>query len=548
MNSRKPSWQEILTKIKNCFPEALTEKERIGEDGKPYIVHALKQEFLDEIKGLVDISDDSDRYELRFPGKRRARLQAQIPSYKTLIPKDGVDTGFNETGNLFIEGDNLDVLRMLRKSYRERIKMIYIDPPYNTGNDDFIYQDDFSQTQQEYLKDIGVLDEEGVQQISELKDGLRGRFHAGWLAMMYPRLKLARELLTDDGVIFISIDDNEQANLKLICDEIFGEGNFVGDIIWHSTKSVTNTALISSSYTHNLAYMKNKQYYVEHRYLFRLLESGQGFSNSDNDPRGPWKADPFQVDGWRPNQQYEIINPNTGKIYKPLPGKSWKNEDGKFKKLLEDNRIVFGKSGVSGPQRKRFLHEAEKRGRVSINLWSDLPTNTNATNDFISLMGGNYFSNPKPEKLIERFATLCTRNNDIVLDFFAGSATTAHAVMQLNAEDGGKRRFIMVQRPESIDPKKSKETYDFCIKNLPPPPPRQKFRGVRALQRLFRLLPTLRVSASDAPEKKSTMSIRKRKSISVFDLFAWWIRFFLEIPRRVWPIPAKGSCLPIIRI
>lgn len=291
-----------------------------------------------------------------------------------------------------------------------------------------------------------------------------GRYHTNWLNMMYPRLRLAANLLRDDGVIFISIDDNEVTNLHRLCDEVFGEENFIGEIIWNSTKSVTNTALISVSHTYNLVYAKNKDYYVAHREEFRLKEDGEGFSNPDNDPRGPWKADPFQVGGWRPNQQYDIINPKTGKVYKPNPACSWKNDYNKFQELMLDNRIVFGTDGMAGPQRKRFLSEATERGKVTKTLWDDVETTTNGTQLLKKLLGGSYFDNPKPVSLIKRMLELSTKANDIILDFFSGSATTAHAVMQLNAEDGGNRQFVMVQLPEITDEKS--EAYKAGYKNI----------------------------------------------------------------------------------
>jgi adenine-specific DNA-methyltransferase len=280
---------------------------------------------------------------------------------------------------------------------------------------------------------------------------------------------LARNLLSDDGVIFISIDDNEMAQLRKICDEVFGENNFCGDIIWNSTKSVTNTALISVSHTYNLVYFKTAEYYIEHREAFRLPDDGSGFENPDNDPRGPWKADPFQVGGWRPNQQYAIINPNTGIEYRPNSGCSWKNDYEKFQELLKDNRIVFGKTGESGPQRKRFILEAQKRGKVTKTLWDDIETTTNGTQVLKRIFNDiSVFNNPKPPGLIKRFLQLTTNNLplnvDIVLDFFSGSATTAHAVMQLNTEDGGNRKFIMVQLPEPCE--KDSEAFKAGYKNI----------------------------------------------------------------------------------
>lgn len=294
--------------------------------------------------------------------------------------------------NLIIKGNNLLALASLKKEFAGKVKLIYIDPPYNTGNDGFKYNDSFN--------------------------------HSSWLTFIKNRLEIAKTLLRDDGSIWISIDDREFAYLKILCDEIFGEENFLNDVIWNSTKSVTNTAIISVSHTHNLVYFKNKDYYIKNRMEFRLPEDGEGFSNPDNDPRGVWKADPFQVGGWRPNQQYEIKNPNTGVIYRPNEDCSWKNDFNKFQELLADNRIVFGVDGKASPQRKRFLFEAEERGKVAKTIWDEVGTTTNGTQHLNSLLKRNLFSNPKPESFIRKIIELATKENDIVLDFFAGSGTT----------------------------------------------------------------------------------------------------------------------------
>ena len=402
---------------------------------------------MDKIKS--NIQNDNECYELNWVGKKSAIAEADAATDKILLPYKEESKHWESTGNLYIEGDNLDVLKLLQDSYKNKIKIIYIDPPYNTGKD-FIYRDNFAMGKDKY------------QNIS-----LKERFHSGWCSMIYPRLKLAMNLLSEEGVIFISIDDNEVANLKTICDEIFGENNFLGNIIWKSTKSVTNTAIISASHTYNLVYFKDMDYYIKNREKFRLPESGEGFTNPDNDPRGPWKADPFQVGGWRPNQQYEIVNPNTGAVYRPNRNCSWKNDYDKFKELLADNRIVFGKTGESGPQRKRFLWEAEKRGKVTKTIWDDIETTTNGTQLIKKLFDNkSIFDNPKPIGLIKRMLQLSTAKgeNHIILDFFSGSATTAHAVMDLNAEDGGNRKFIMVQLPELTDEKS--EAYKAGYKNI----------------------------------------------------------------------------------
>lgn len=328
--------------------------------------------------------------------------------------------------------------------------MIYIDPPYNTGSDAFVYNDDFAMTEGEFANSSGYKNEAGEMLFDiRVNNENNGKFHTDWLNMMYTRLRIAKDLLSENGVLVMSISDAEFHNLKKIADEIFGDTNYLGDIIWNSTKSVTNTALISVSHTYNLVYFKSMNYFVENRSEFRLPDTGEGFENPDNDPRGPWKADPFQVGGWRPNQQYEITNPNTGVIYRPNEGCSWKNDYKKFQELLADNRIVFGKTGDGGPQRKRFIWEAQERGKVAKTLWDDVETTTNGTQLVKKMFDGvAVFDNPKPVGLLERIIQLGGSRDALILDFFSGSATTAHATMKLNAEDGGKRKFIMVQLPE----------------------------------------------------------------------------------------------------
>ena len=415
------------------------------------------------------ITTEPERYMLNWAGKSEAYRILQAQTCKTLTPQPVESVNFDSTENIFIEGENLDVLKVLQKSYFNSIKMIYIDPPYNTGND-FVYNDNFKQDLKDYQEKSGELDDEGNLKLAFKKNSKEnGHFHSKWLNMMLPRLHLAKNLLKDDGVIFISIDDNEQAQLKLLCDEVFGEENFIADVIWNSTKSVTNTALISVSHTYTLIYAKNIDYYIKNREKFRLPEDGEGFSNPDNDPRGEWKADPFQVGGWRPNQQYEIVNPKTGKVYTPNEGASWKNDYEKYQELVKDNRIIFGKTGDGAPLRKRFKWEAEERGKVTKTIWDDVETTTNGTQLLKKMFDGTaVFSNPKPIGLLQRILSLSTEknSNDIILDFFSGSGTTAHAIMELN-KDGGNRKFIVVQLPEQLDPKdkEQKIAYDFCKSN-----------------------------------------------------------------------------------
>lgn len=451
--------EDNITKIAQLFPDCVTETvdERSGLPKHLIDFEKLKQNLSDSV-----MSERAERYQFTWPDKSKAILLANSPINATLRPcrEDSVD--FDNTQNLYIEGDNLDVLKCLKETYLHKVKMIYIDPPYNTGND-FVYEDDFAQSSEEYLANSGQFDEQGNRMFTNAESN--GRFHTDWLNMIYPRLKVARDLLTDDGVIFISISDAEIDNLKKMCDEVLGAKNYLGDIIWNSTKSVTNTALISVSHTYNLVYFKNIDYFTTHRNEFRLPEKGEGFSNPDNDPRGPWKADPFQVGGWRPNQQYEITNPKTGVVYKPNPGCSWKNDLTNFQKLLRDNRIVFGATGEAGPQRKRFIWEAQKRGMVAKTIWDDVETTTNGTQLVKKLFNNkSIFDNPKPIGFIKRLLQLGTNKDSLILDFFSGSATTAHAVMQLNSEDGGNRKFIMVQLPEKTDEKS--EAFKAGYKNI----------------------------------------------------------------------------------
>jgi adenine-specific DNA-methyltransferase len=430
--------QERIEQLKTIVPEAFA-------DGK------INWEVLHEALGeyLESETPETEHFGLSWPGKREARRLTSIPSTGTLVPCEGEGVNEEKTHNIFIEGDNFEVLKLLQKSYAGQIKMIYIDPPYNTGND-FIYRDKYSETLKTYLAYAGLVDDEGRK--FSTNNPNEGRFHTKWLNMMYPRLYLARNLLREDGVIFISIDDNEFSNLRKMCDDIFGEENLIGTVVWNSTKSVTNTALISVSHTYNLIYAKEIDYFTKNRNHFRLPEDGEGFSNPDNDSRGPWKADPFQVGGWRPNQQYEIVNPKTGEIYKPNPSCSWKNDYKKYLELLEDNRIVFGVSGEAGPQRKRFQTEAEERGRVAKTWWDDVSTTTNATQSLRKLFDDkSTFPNPKPVDLIKKMVQLGDHTKTgIILDFFAGSCTTAHAIIDLNGRDNGTRHFIMVQLPELI--------------------------------------------------------------------------------------------------
>ena len=468
--------QQALLKLKSVFPEAVTETKQTDDDGKPYYIYALKDEFIRQLQEVgLDMADDQNRYELQFPGKQTAKATAFTPCYKTLIADKEQSKNFDDTGNVFIEGDNLDALRMLQNSYRGKIKMIYIDPPYNTGGDDFVYPDDFSVKQKEYLRAAGVLDEDGVRQISEIQTGLKGRFHAGWLAFMYPRLKLARELLSDDGVIFISIDDNEQANLKLICDEIFGEDNFVALFSWMKTAtppSLSKTLRKKLEYV--LCYKKN----VLDVLIGNVLQGGDApIINKDNSvsvlniPKetclfktmtGFLSAGDFK--GIRLLNDIEIVN-NISKQDFQIEGRL------KWTQKFFDKEIANGTSLIvkSNNFSIRYIRPGErilKPANLIDKNNGNVGTNEDAGKELDRLGLGELFSNPKPISLIKYLVNMSSTNTDLILDFFAGSATTAHAVMQLNAEDSGNRKFILVQLPEEIKPEKFKEAHQFCTKEL----------------------------------------------------------------------------------
>ena len=395
----------LVWPFKDCVLEGGQSKET-DKRSEIFFNEILAQDEITQLfepKVLTNAKVYNSSNNCEFKGfKRDANLNK-----KRELPKDTI------TDNLIIKGNNLLALHSIKKEFAEKIKLIYIDPPYNTGNDGFEYNDNFN--------------------------------HSTWLTFMKNRLEIAKKLLKNNGVIFISIDDREVFHLKVLCDEIFGRENFLNDIIWNSTKSVTNTALISVSHTHTLVYFKDKNYYIKNRTEFRLEEDGEGFSNPDNDPRGPWKADPFQVGGWRPNQQYEIINPKTKEVYRPNEGCSWKNDYDNFKKLLEDNRIVFGANGTAGPQRKRFLYEAKERGKVAKTIWDDVGTTTNGTKHLKKLFNKAVFNNPKPETFIKRIIELATKPNDIVLDYHLGSGTTATTAHKMG------RQYIGIEQMDYIE-------------------------------------------------------------------------------------------------
>ena len=468
-----------IEKIQQLFPNCVTE--RLGKDGKPELAidfEKLQAELSNEI-----IGEGEERYQFTWPDKRAANRLANTPTTMTLRPCREESVDFDHTQNLYIEGDNLDVLKVLRETYLGKVKMIYIDPPYNTGND-FVYNDDFAQSRDEFEETSGLFDEEGNQTIDPMQRNTEsnGRFHTDWLNMIYPRLKVARDLLSDDGVIFISIDDNEVENLKKVCNEIYGEDNFVAEIPWQSRASIQNDTDFSINHEYICVFAKKRrqenrrlkesnytEWFKDDSFVCRPLPLDKSkFDNPDNDPRGLWKADPFDAPNIRPNLTYPIVNPLTGEQHLPPRGRHWRTDSYQFANALSDNRILFGKDGRGRPQLKVFYEEKKDFGSID-NSWFSadrIGTTTNGTKEVMNLFRGHkFFDMPKPVSLLQKLLYIGNvKHTDIVLDFFSGSATTAHAVMQLNAEDGGNRKFIMVQLPEKTDEKS--EAYKAGYKNI----------------------------------------------------------------------------------
>ena len=471
---------ENYKKLAEMFPNAVTEA--IDENGE--VVRAIDKDVLMQEINTRVVDGKEERYQFTWPDKKKSVLLANAPINKTLRPCREESVDFDNTENLYIEGDNLEVLKLLQETYLGKIKMIYIDPPYNTGND-FVYEDDFSQSTDEYLANSGQFDDEGNRMVPNTESN--GRFHTNWLNMLYPRIKLSKSLLRDDGVIFISIDDNEIDNLKKICNEVFGEANLVAEIPWQSRASIQNDTDFSVNHEYICVYAKNRR--QENR---RLKESNYSewhkkdsfvckplpldkskFDNPDNDPRGLWKADPFDAPNVRPNLTYPVVNPNTGEEHLPPRGRCWRFLPAKFSSALEDNRIVWTNNGLGRPQLKVFYEEKKEFGSVD-NSWFSadrIGTSTNGTKELMKLFDGSaFFDTPKPVSLLSKLITLANvEENDIILDFFSGSATTAHAVIQQNFQDvydgkQGKRKFIMVQLPELTD--KKSEAYKAGYENI----------------------------------------------------------------------------------
>lgn len=435
---------ENIKKIAELFPNCLTE--RLNEKGQPEAAidfDMLRQELSKDI-----VEGPAERYQFTWPDKRNAIRLANAPTTDTLRPCREESVDFDNTQNLYIEGDNLEVLKLLRENYLGKVKMIYIDPPYNTGND-FVYNDDFAQTVGDYVHNSGQEDEEGNRLVANTESN--GRFHTDWLNMIYPRLKVAKDLLSEDGVIFISIDDKEVSNLIKVTNEIYGEHNFVGNIIWQSRTSISNDDEISTNHNHTLVYSRNRELMVFGGDDIDI----EDYVNPDNDPRGPWKLVPIDANHVGGDTNYPITNPKTGVDYYPPNGRIWCYNKETMAKLMADGRIKFGLNNDSSPKRKLFYNERMEKGdtKTPSSILLDAGTTKTGTTEIMDLFNGKkVFDYPKPTSLIQRLLKYgWIKDYDIVLDFFSGSATTQHAVYYYEIEKTIRCRTILVQYPENLD-------------------------------------------------------------------------------------------------
>ncbi|MFN8324722.1 MAG: site-specific DNA-methyltransferase [Flavobacteriaceae bacterium] len=442
---------ERLQTLKQLYPDWFTSEGNLN---------------IDEIKKAVnpELVNETERYEFRWFGKSQAKRNAFTPSNATLVFDEDRSVNPSNSENLIIEGENLEVLKLLSGSYREKIKCIYIDPPYNTGKD-FVYSDNFTQDKKAYWEDAEYI-ENGVKIDTNTEND--GRYHSNWLNMMYSRLLIARQLLKEDGVIFISIDDNEVHHLRKLCDEVFGEDNFVANIIWQKKYSPQNDAkYFSEMHDHIICYAKSKKINGEDGWNINLLErseeQNQRYSNPDNDPRGNWKSSDFSVKTYSENYDYPITTPS-GRVVNPPPSRCWRTSKENYEKLISENRIWFGPKGDNVPSIKRFLTEV-KQGITPSTIWfrQDVGDNQEAAKEIRDLFTNPPFDTPKPTRLLKRIIELSTIENEIVLDFFGGSGTTAHSILDLN-KNCGNRKFILVQIPEATDEKS--EAYKAGYKKI----------------------------------------------------------------------------------
>lgn len=448
---------DLINKVDGASPNFQTELAKQIAELAPEVVADGKID-VDKLKELLagggDVSESHERFGLFWPGKKRAMRAAQTPTTATLRPDKENSKDWDTTKNVFIEGDNLEVLKILQKHYHGKIKMIYIDPPYNTGKD-FVYPDNYKEGLETYLQWSKQVNEEGKKLSSNSES--EGRYHSNWLNMMYPRLKLARNLLTNDGVIFISIDDTEVARVRQICDEIFGQDRFVAQIIWKKRNSPPNDRTIGTQHDYIIVYVKQNLKGIALRP--RTPEQIARYKNPDDHPKGPWVAGDLSanVKGGRyvESLNFAITNPNTGGEHWPPGGGNWRFSKERIQELLEGDEIYFGKDGTGAPKIKRFF-SAIKPGTTWTTLWDFVPYNTSGSDEMRALFGtATIFESPKPSGLLKSLIQMGAAEKDsIVLDFFSGSASTAHALMELNAEDGGTRKHILVQLPEPT-PEKS---------------------------------------------------------------------------------------------
>lgn len=433
---------ENREKILDLFPECIIEVK--NKDG--VLTRSVDIERLSALLGMAEI-DAAETYSFNWVGKKAAIMEANRPIRKTLRPAIQESVEWGKTKNLYIEGDNLEVMKLLQESYLNRIKVIYIDPPYNTGND-FVYRDDFEMSRDEYEEATGQTSEDGDRMFKNTDTN--GRFHSSWCSMIYPRLVLARNLMSDDGMIFISIDDHEVANLRNICDEVFGASNFVATIVWQKKYAATNDAKgFSTTHDYIVVYAKNITN-MTRNLLPRTEAQNTPYKYDDGDGKGLWRSDNLLVKSFSQSGVYPIVNPNTGVEYYPPEGSCWRASKETMQQWLSENRIYFGKDGTGAPQLKRYLNEVQQ-GRVPITWWTfeEVGHNDAANKEMRALFGSKTpFDTPKPSTLIKQIIQIASDKDSIILDFFSGSATTADAVMQLNSEDKGNRTYIMIQVPE----------------------------------------------------------------------------------------------------
>lgn len=448
-----------VQKIAALFPQCVTE--RLDKEGKPELAidfDKLRAELSNEV-----LDEGEERYQFTWPDKRAASRLANTPTTQTLRPCREESVDFDSTQNLYIEGDNLDVLKVLRETYLGKVKMIYIDPPYNTGND-FVYNDDFAQGKGDFETQSGLFDDEGNQTIDPMQRNTEsnGRFHTDWLNMIYPRVKVARDFLTDDGVIFISIDDNEKENLSKICDEIFGEDNFIASFPWRKRTAKTDVPFgISQDHEWIVAYAKSASF------LGAIQGKERKYFETEDFPGRPWRIHDLTKQttaSERPNSYFTIVNPKNGEQFPANPNATWRITVETINDYIAKNRIVFPGDydflNISKPvlrywKEDDIIKAGENFGKIAVStlLPESVGMSLDGTREITNLFDGKVFSFPKPSSLISFFCKICNDKDSIILDFFSGSATTAHAVMKLNAEDGGHRKFIMVQLPEVTDEK-----------------------------------------------------------------------------------------------